>query len=324
METHGGKRDYYRHFSAQGKQHMKSYLHQEHHEGIIYNFIALDASIQPGTKRPYNFIGTIDESELDRIDKLIENTARAKYTIFFAHYPTSTIRIPSKHENIRKFVGKFNSTLAFLAGHLHTMGNLVTRMYTLHPEGFLELELADFMKHRRYRLAVIDHGCLSFVDVSLNTWPIAIITNPKNMLFNNPFKEDINIQKGSHIRIVAYSPAKITLCKIKIDDGDWKKCFKKTENFFVVPWNFSHYANGKHKIELFVGDSDGRIFTQEQYFALDGTRISFDFLARFVLMSDLTTIFQILYAIAAMICLLPLLYFKTWWILIKRELNISY
>lgn len=309
--------DLFRNFSAQGRYHKRSYLHQEDVDGIKYNFLGLDASAEPGTKRPYNFIGMVPLDEMNRVETLLKDSP-GNYTIWFAHYPTSTIMTRPGASNIRQFIGKFDESSIFVAGHLHTLGSLLFRMYTLQPEGFLELELGDFMKNRLFRVGVFDHGLFSFADVKLGTWPIAVITNPKNLLFNNPFKEDIGLQrKSTHIRIVAFSTSQITLCKIRINDDDWQKCEKKTDNFFVVPWSPSSYLQGKHKIEVLVGDADGRIFNQEQFFALDGTRAQFDLLARFVLMSDITTVFQIEFFVAFVICLTPLVVFKTWQLLIK-------
>lgn len=304
-------------YSAQGKLHKKSYLYQIDVNGIKYDFVGLDASIEPGSKRPYNFIGMIDNDELEYVKKLVKNS-NANYSIWFAHYPTSTILTPPSHPNIRKFVGQFDNAVLFVAGHLHTLGRLVNRMYALHAEGFLELELADFLRTRRFRIAAFDNGLLSIIDRPLDTYPIALITNPKNMLFNNPFKEDINLIKTStHIRILAFSKSPINVCRINIDNEQWQKCERRNENFFVVPWHPQKYLKGKHKIEIHVEDSDGRTFDDEQYFAMDGTTISFDFLARFVLMSDLTTVFQIGYIIALFVCATPLVVFKIWQMLLK-------
>lgn len=313
--------DLFRNFSAQGKTFRKSYLHQVLDGDVKYNFLALDASIEPGTKRPYNFIGMIDNIELERVQKMVLDS-KANFTIWFGHYPTSTILTPPHTDNIRKFIGRFDSSLVYLAGHLHTMGRLVNRMYALHPEGFLELELGDFLRTRRFRLSAIDHGMLSISDMSLYTFPFAIITNPKNMLFNNPFKEDIELQKRStHIRILAFSTAEIIVCKVAIDNEEWEICSKKSENFFVVPWQPSLYGKGKHEIKLFIEDANGRVYENLQYFALDGTTISFDFLAKFILMSDLTTLFQIGYICALIMCTLPLIVFKTWQMLLKCKWN---
>lgn len=309
--------DLFRTYSAQGPFHRKSYLHQEIVDGVRYNFVALDASVEPGTKRPYNFIGMVPPEELTHVESLMKK-AQGNFTVWFAHYPTSTIITQPGSEHIRKLIGKFDESTIFVAGHLHTLAGLVYRMYTLQPEGFLELELGDFMKHRLFRLGVFDHGLFSFTDVKLGTWPIAVITNPKDILFNNPFKEDIDMQRESTcIRIVAFSTAKISQCKIRIDDGEWEHCEKKTENFFVVHWDPSKYFFGKHKMYLLVGDDDGRIFTQEQIFALDGSRMQFDLLAKFVLMSDIATVFQVAFFMAFAICLVPLIVLKIWESLIR-------
>lgn len=258
----------------------------------------------------------VDNIELERVQKMLVDS-KGNFTIWFGHYPTSTVITPANY-NIRKFIGHFDSSLVYFAGHLHTMGRLVNRMYALHAEGFLELELADFMRTRRFRLAAIDHGMLSISDISLYTYPFAIITNPKNMLFNNPFKEDIELQKRStHIRILAFSTTEIIQCMIAIDNGEWQMCSKSSENFFVVPWDSSLYEKGKHELKLHIEDVDGRIYDHVQYFALDGTTISFDFLAKFILMSELTTLFQIGYICALILCSLPLIVFKFWQMLLK-------
>lgn len=310
--------DLFQYYSAQGRKNKKSYLHKEELDGDTYNFLALDASIEPGTKRPYNFIGMIPKDELNRVEKLLlENPSN--HTVWFAHYPTSTILTPAG--SIRKFIGKFNESSVFVAGHLHTLGGLVFRMHALQSEGFLELELGDFMKNRLYRIGVFDNGLFSFADVKLGKWPLAVITNPKNILHNNPFKENIALQSGSsHIRILAFSTSKITHCKIRLNGvSDWIKCEQKTENFFTVPWDPAIFSRGKHKIEVLIGDAEGRIFNQEQYFSLDGSRVHFDFLAKFILMSDVTTLFQLGFLMAFVGCLAPLIFFKAWQLLIKGK-----
>lgn len=39
-------------------------------------------------------------------------------------------------------------SIAYLCGHLHTLGGLVPQMYTIQNEGFAELELADWKDER--------------------------------------------------------------------------------------------------------------------------------------------------------------------------------
>lgn len=48
-----------------------------------------------------------------------------------------------------------------------------------------------------YRLAVIDSGSFSFVDLFHDKWPVAIITNPKHALYHIPAKDNLNLQIGN-------------------------------------------------------------------------------------------------------------------------------
>ena len=225
-------------------------------DDLKFSFIGIDSCMEPGLKRPFNFIGLLTEGEISNIDKMVA-ASKVNYTVWFSHYPTSSILSPIGKPNIRKIVGNQPESTVFLSGHYHTLGGWVKKMYTMHREGFLELELADFMKNRFYRMAVFDNGMFSFADFKHGTWPVSLITNPKNPMFN--LKDDLDVQKRStHIRIVAYSLDKISTCRLRIDLEGFQNCQQVTENFFVVKWEPDNYRNGKHVIELLVGDEGGR------------------------------------------------------------------
>lgn len=67
-------------------------------------------------------------------------------------------------------------------------------MYTLLTENF-------FFLFFRYRLATIDHGQFSFVDIEHRDWPVALVTNPKNAKFSMPRKENLqSVIDSTHIR----------------------------------------------------------------------------------------------------------------------------
>lgn len=200
------------------------------------------------------------------------------------------------------------------------MGGLVKRMYTLHPEGFLELELGDFMRNRLYRVAAYDNGIFSFVDVKFGTWPIILITNPKDILFNNPFKEDIELQQDStHIRILGFSTSKIVECKVLVNGASFE-CLQsqKNPNFFACKWSPSLYRHGKHEIIVKMKDENGNENEVTQTFALDGSKNQFGMLARMVLMNDLNTVFMCCFLMAFCFNLTILMFFKGWEILLKR------
>lgn len=101
------KNNYYSHYSIQGKKHARSYMYNVNTGPETYSFIAIDACLKPGPKRPFNFIGILDQDEINRIQQLINQSkeTNADHAIVFGHYPTSSI-ISQSNTNIRNILGK--------------------------------------------------------------------------------------------------------------------------------------------------------------------------------------------------------------------------
>lgn len=202
---------FFKRFSVQGPQHRRSYMEiVKGKSGEKYSFIAVDACLQPGPKRPFNFIGVLTQNDTDSIQQMLQESRQAgtNYTIWFGHYPTSCI-IPMNNNSrsLTQIISENNNSLAYMCGHLHTLGGMVPQMYALQRNSFLELEVADWKACRKYRVAAIDHGLLSFVDVEHGTWPVILITNPKHSLFYIPHRQENRIQLGnshiSHLRFLS-------------------------------------------------------------------------------------------------------------------------
>lgn len=138
-------------YSIQGRHNPRSYIHQISKGGDLYSFIAVDACLEPGPRRPFNFIGMLDQIEVDEINEIIDKTTKSNsnYSIWFGHFPTSCI-LSTGREGIRQLVGKDPHGLVYLCGHLHKLGGIVPQMYTLQKSGFLELELGDWKDNRVY------------------------------------------------------------------------------------------------------------------------------------------------------------------------------
>lgn len=192
--------NYYREYSVQGGAHARSYMHQVVGEsGERYTFIAVDACLEPGPKRPFNFIGVLSANDTLAIEQMVERarTSGSNYTIWFGHYPTSCIvSMGAGAGGLRRLIGEHDQSVAYMCGHLHQLGGAVTQMYTLQNDGFLELELSDWKSNRTFRLAAIDHGMFTFVDVQHGRWPVVLVTNPKNAMYHIPGKEDPSVQMG--------------------------------------------------------------------------------------------------------------------------------
>lgn len=80
-----------------------------------FSFIAIDACLKPGPKRPFNFIGILDQNEINRIQQLVNlsKESNAAHAIVFGHYPTSSI-ITQSVTNIRSILGKIKLLHIFL------------------------------------------------------------------------------------------------------------------------------------------------------------------------------------------------------------------
>lgn len=60
-------------------------------DGGRYTFLGIDACLKPGIRRPFNFIGEFYPDEVSKIEKLKRESLGTNYTIWFGHYPTSSI-----------------------------------------------------------------------------------------------------------------------------------------------------------------------------------------------------------------------------------------
>ncbi|KAH0539902.1 transmembrane protein 62-like [Cotesia glomerata] len=300
--------NYYTNYSVQGRNHSRSYIHQISANKEKFSFIAIDACLDPGPRRPFNFIGLLDNKEVDHVRKLAQESRRlnSNYIIWFGHYPTSSI-LTEDTRSIRNIMGDYGEGLVYLCGHYHTLGGTLPEMYTLQHAGFLELELGDWKDNRLYRVAAVDHGQFSFIDVKHGDWPVILITNPKHALYTMPSKENFeSIVKSTHIRVLAFSTTPIEKVEIKINDEPWIDCNHIEGPLYTIKWNPALYNNGIQIIRARVEDKDGKQKEITQPFVLDGTRLSFKLLSRFILMSNATTIFGVAFAIMHLLNIIPL------------------
>lgn len=304
--------NYYRNYSIQGQVHPKSYMHHIKKGGALYSFIGMDACLDPGPRRPFNFVGVLSQAEMDHVMKLSDIAKRkgSNNIIWFGHYPTSCI-LASGPGGVRALIAKYPESIVYVCGHYHTLGGMVPNMYTLQQAGFLELELGDWKDNRLYRVLAVDHGMISFVDVKHGDWPVTLVTNPKHALFVMPAREPVDrVLQSTHIRVLGFSLSPIESIAVKVDDGSWQNCTHVQGPLYVHPWDPNLYAVGIHHIHVIIKDVAGRQKITTQPFSLDGTRMSFQVLPRLALMSNISTVFQFLFGTLLALCVLPLCILK--------------
>lgn len=85
----------------------------------------------------------LTNKEMKLLQEFDTASRKSNYSVWFGHYPTSCILSPEP--GIRRVMGH---GLAYLCGHLHTLGGLAPNMYTRQQTGSLELELGDWKDGR--------------------------------------------------------------------------------------------------------------------------------------------------------------------------------
>lgn len=293
----------FRQYSVQGKHYERNYMYTLSKEGKNYTFIGVDEVQTPGLKIPFNFIGLVNDEDLTELQqfKATSKKFNSQYTIWFAHYPTSSIASPGG--GLRSIING-----PYLCGHFHTIGNWVTKMHAAQQPGYAEVELGDWKHNRRLRLAAIDHQLFSLVDVGFKQFPIALMTNPKTAEHSMPKYEPVErIINSTHIRVIAFSNVSLTSVEISIDGKAREPMTNSGGPLFVLPWNPKDYAEGLHKANIYVTDSEGKNSTYSQAFSMDHSKEESSIGARILLRVEFRTGVMAIFFFIVVLCTLPYL-----------------
>ncbi|XP_053451018.1 transmembrane protein 62 isoform X1 [Nycticebus coucang] len=298
-------KNYYRKYSAVHRDGSFHYLHSTPFGN--YSFICVDATLNPGPKRPYNFFGMLDKTRMEELLSLAKESSQSNHTIWFGHFTTSTIFSPSP--GIRSIM---SSATAYLCGHLHTLGGLMPVLHTRHFQGTLELEVGDWKDNRRYRIFAFDHDLFSFADLIFGKWPVVLITNPKSLRYSCAKHEPLErLFHSTHIRVLAFSLSSITSVTVKINGVHLGQAVHLSGPIFILKWNPRNYSNGTHNIEVIVQDSAGRSTSAHHIFSVqENIHLRFDPMASFVLLTDHYIWARVLFVLIALIQLTVLFTFR--------------
>ncbi|XP_053331252.1 transmembrane protein 62 [Spea bombifrons] len=298
-------KNYYRKYSAWQKEGSFHYVHRTPFGN--YSFICVDATLTPGPKRPYNFFGILDKKQMHKLSTLATDSLYSNHSVWFGHYPTSTI--VSSSPGVRAVM---SSAVAYLCGHLHTLGGLAPALHSQHQHGTLELELGDWMSNRRYRIFTFDHDMFSFIDLKFEEWPAILITNPKSALYSNPAQEPLRrIQLSTHIRILVFSPNPITSVKVSIDKVMLGEAGHVSGPLYVLEWTPADYVTGLHEIKVQAKDTAENSQTRSHLFSLEeDISLSFSLLPTLILLTDHYILGQVLFVLAVLSQITVLLIFR--------------
>ena len=172
----------------------------------------------------------------------------------------------------------------------------------------LELELADWKNNRRFRILAVDNGKLSFMDVKFNQWPITIVTNPKDIQFMLPTKENYTLDNT--IRVLVFHNREIKRVTIGLNDEEEMEANSVDEGpLYILPWNAEKYSDGVHRLTVRVLDIEDKETLTNQEFTLNPKKAQYfsRFMSNIVLRWSFSVLFQTIFALT-LICniLIPL------------------
>ncbi|XP_040571816.1 transmembrane protein 62 [Lepeophtheirus salmonis] len=313
-------RNFFDDYSIQGQSgNSRSYLRIVTHNKKKMCFIGVDATQMPGPKRPFNFIGIIDQDTMSHLKKLSQKASQeCDYVFWFGHYPTSTIY--SVNPGIRELMASHG--FVYVCGHFHTLNNFVTKMYSQHSSGLLELELGDWKDNRLFRIMTVDRGTFSFADFRYNSdeeeRPYIVVTQPKDASYVLPSKEPI-MRDIDQIRALVFGDARDIFAVIENRETNIKitvPLHRKNADspLFIGNWTSTKdFKHGAHLITVKAKNSKDKVFTASHLFSFDGSGKYFGIVERILLMSNWITVTQLIsglltFGLTAILCMARVLY----------------
>jgi predicted phosphohydrolase len=279
-----------------------------------YSFVAIDGCPETGAGRPLNFFASLDTNDMDFLASNLLKSIKEKHNHTFAmsHYPIATSYYGRTSDGVG-FSDMTHHVSIWLSGHLHKLaGGFGETMYAVVDGKVLELELGDMKSHGMYRIIVVDHDLVSFLDLNLadelklplsihhrvnkekfTRPPIVIVTNPKDGRFMIPGKEPFKlIRMSTHIRVLVWCDAEIDRLKIMIDNVEldaiaeyngrgkpWNSIqnideFEPYIPLWTIPWDPKIYDDDQiHILNAIATDKYGRSGNHTVRFRVDGERI---------------------------------------------------
>lgn len=179
-------------------------IHSVDINGRNYTFITLNQFNFPTAHAPLFYYAHSSTSFYDKLESLIDQIPEENEIIVTNHFPYFVWRFGAKSSSGKTFqqILKNKKIGFFLNGHLHPAKPLF-----MHYHGLLEIVGCDLTDHKKFSVAIIDNGRLSYHPIDLiqtrENSSFAFITNPlPDELLSN---HQIFNEKNTWIRVIVYS-----------------------------------------------------------------------------------------------------------------------
>jgi hypothetical protein len=240
-----------------------------------YHFIGTCTAGNDGS--PFNVLppnfgdnAGLDEDELTYIQTELEGNRDADLTIIFGHHPILSTSDPEETsltygtEQFLNLMEEFGVSM-YAFGHTHRYEESFLPGDT--SDGIFYLNVASLGKSdvKQYNVTAIDCNGISSVAMSVETWPVVLITAPVDRNLgtdDNPYAYSIDDLNPKPIRALVFDANTVTQVSFRIDStGDWHPMTQVSGNQYL--WeafldNTSLLSQEDHTLEVQATGSSTR------------------------------------------------------------------
>lgn len=168
--------------------------------------------------------------------------------------------------------------------------------------GLREAELTDWKDNRHWRLMAVDHGALTWTDVTYQEdgghWPVIMVTWPPGADTRAGDREPLyRLATSTHIRLLVFSPIMVTRVRVTLDTGEEVECATETGTLWTGPWSPGTMGDrGRSRVmEVRVEDEWGGIHVTRHEYTVGGAQGAWPGLqlGRIILTLDMIALFQV-------------------------------
>ena len=219
-----------------------------------------------------NFYSATDKEFADSLRiQLLQFAAEGRPGVTVGHHPLGMMAQDFMTKPFMNEVMYKNNSKVPVKYDMHILGHVHSIRAHRHNNGLLEVATTT-LQNRRYRIWAYDNHLLSFLDLTYDQWPFAMMTYPKSSRYLIDGEPNIIMKNAKQIRVAAFSRTTIKNVEVSIDGTSVCSSMSPIEHtpFYSCEWDSSKCSTGVHEIRIKVTDTNTTT-SWDDHFSLDGT-----------------------------------------------------
>ncbi|MBD3229042.1 MAG: hypothetical protein GF329_12705 [Candidatus Lokiarchaeota archaeon] len=218
-----------------------------------YTFIGLNSVWNDGSEWPDGTEGELDTEELDWFEKQLKNH-NSNLTFIFSHHPYNDVGDSRTTSGLSflQILEKYNVSVHFFGhGHENMERNKGGTAFIETPS----LGMGD----EEYRIFAVDNDGISEKVVSLNTYPVAMITSPMDRDFSRVAYDIPNTSTSVPVRALVFDQVAVDSVQFNIDGDPWVSMMNNlaTKSLWNGSFDATLLSEGIHTINLRAKSQSG-------------------------------------------------------------------